>query len=135
MIWALEAAESFGRLSCSECTPEKQRARGCGKDRVGVVGEQVFRSTSPRLACGGRPGELRECPVGYVLREAPYVYKAITAATHIENGASDPTAVPTWLQGMVVAVSSERARHRELRDKNRVSASDADCARQVVGRG
>ena len=70
MIWALEASESFGRLSCSECTPEKQRKLGCGKSQAGIVGERVFRSTSPHLLCGGKPGELRECPVGLVLREA-----------------------------------------------------------------
>ena len=135
MIWALEAAESFGRLSCSECTPEKQRKLGCGKDKVGVVGERVFRSTSPSLLCDGKPGELRECPVGLVLREAPYVYKAISAASHVDNGSSDPTAAPTWLQSMMRVVGSERARHRELKDKNRTTAGDADHARQVVNRG
>jgi hypothetical protein len=132
VIWALEAAERFGRLSCSECSDEQKRRYGCGREKAGVVGETVFRSTSLLLADHGKPAELRECPVGRVLREAPYVYKAISHATHVANGATDPANAPSWLQGLTQVVLSERARLRELnQDKDR-GASDAEQARRVM---
>jgi hypothetical protein len=135
VTWALEAAERFGRLSCSECTPALKLKRGCGRERSGIVGETVFRSTSPQLLVNGKPGELRECPVGRVLREAPYVYKALGAQACVENGSLNPLTAPTWLQEAMRVVAAERARLRELATPDRTGEADAAHARRVVGRG
>ena len=136
MIWALEAAERFGCPSCSECSEAQRRRYGCGKDKAGVVGEAPFRSTSLRLLRQGKPDEIRECPVGLVLREAPYLYNAINATTHVENGASDPTKVPVWLQEIMKVASAERFRLHDLERATKTrGTSDAEYARQVVSRG
>lgn len=79
----------------------------------------------------GKPAELRECPVGLVLREAPYVYKAISFASHVENGATDPERAPSWVREMGGVVSSERARLRELKRDTERGSADAEYARRV----
>lgn len=86
----------------------------------------MFRSTSPLLA-GTSAEILHECPVSLVLRGAPHVYEALGAASHIENGAIDPLTISAWGREAVRVVSSERARHVELRERERKS--------KEVGRG
>ena len=78
MILALEAADSM-RLTCSECTPDLQKRRGCQKPGMSLpLGGPPFRFDSPSLQ--GPKGStdkglsiLYECPTGYTLREAGWV--------------------------------------------------------------
>lgn len=78
----------------------------------------VFRTTSPLL--DKTPAAmLRECPVSLVLRETPYVYGALSAAAHLENGGLDPYRLSAWASEAVRIVSAERVRHRELKDKEK----------------
>ena len=83
----------------------------------------MFRSTSTHLDEPDR--SIRECPVGMILRETPYVYEAIGAAAHVENGALNPLNESPWLQGAIRVVSSERERHRRLRDELSKSRADS----------
>jgi len=96
------------RRTCSECTPRLQRRRGCRKGSNNHGGDEVTKWTSPllQISC-----DLHECPTGYLLREAPWVWDAIEAAGLAEN------ATPTewarqgrWYQHCVRLVVSERAR-------------------------
>lgn len=73
----------------------------------------AFRFSSPDLREEDRI--LRECPVGAVLREAPYVYGAINAHAYAENGAFNPLESPLWLQAALRIVGSEKARHLEAK--------------------
>jgi len=82
----------------------------------------VFRSTSPMLD-NTPEAMLRECPVGRVIRSGPHVYDALGAASHVENGAVDPYSLSAWAREAVTIVLSERARHRELRDREKRSAA------------
>ncbi len=90
MILALEAADSW-RLTCSECTPALQKQRGCQKPGFNLpLQGNAFRFDSPALqpAPGSKsPGLslLTECPTGFVLREAPWLYSMIEAAARDEN--------------------------------------------------
>lgn len=90
MILALEAADSW-RLTCSECTPPLQKRYGCHKPGFAVpLQGNAFRFDSPALQ--PPPGSkdhglslLKECPVGFTLREGPWVYTMIEAAAGADN--------------------------------------------------
>lgn len=72
-----------------------------------------FRFSSPSLLEDGEPLVIKECPVGLVIREAPYVFQAIRIANYVENGAVNPLELSPWTQQAIAIVSSERARLRE----------------------
>ena len=133
MIWALEAAERDERFSCSECDARLQARRGCRRPGSTVTEETCHRTTSPLLAKNGQPAELRECPVGAVLREAPYLYDAIGMCSHLENGAVSPLALSPWHAAVARVVFSERARHRDAKSRGKTCSNDAALARRVVG--
>lgn len=135
MIWALEAAERYERPSCSECSDRLKKQRGCKKPGMDIEGQMLFRSTSPLLLKNEKPDELRECPVGFVLRECPQVYDAITAHAYSENGCFNPLESPPWVQEMVRVVGSERARHRD-NERSRVQGQrDAAIGQRVLSNG
>jgi len=104
----------------------------------------AFRSTSPRLydaEKGSEPGRftvLRECPIGVVLRESPHVYDALTAYSHVENGAVDPYSLSPWANQAFGVIGAERARMhdaqmRETQRKRDVSASRGVAAKVLRG--
>lgn len=93
----------------------------------------AWRFTSPRLKDDERI--LRECPVGAVLREAPYVYDAIAAESHAEAGAFDPSMKPTYLQDAIRVVSAERGRLWDIRREREKSKGDAAYGARVLKAG
>jgi hypothetical protein len=99
----------------------------------------AFRSTSPHLQPkDGKEVEgrdiVRECPVGMVLRETPYVYDAVSAASYVESGALNPLEAPRWLQDAARIVGSERGRMFDIKQQQRRGASDAAYAAKKVAR-
>jgi len=80
-------------------------------------GKEAFRISSPLLNERGM-SVVRECPTGMILRETPYVYRAIEAQGHIENGAISPYVLSHWGRETASIVSSERARLREIEREN-----------------
>lgn len=84
----------------------------------------MFRTTSPLLS-NTPAAMLRECPVSVVLRESPYVYDALSAASHVENGGVDPYRLSAWGREAIAVVSSERVRHRDMKDRERRLSQDA----------
>jgi hypothetical protein len=103
--------------------------RGCGKE-----GEMAFRFTSPALNKEG-PFILRECPLGYVLRAAPYLFDAISAQSLLESGAFDLLRSPMWLQRICRVIGSEKARLFDAKQKDQQTKRDAKIAQGVLSRG
>lgn len=93
----------------------------------------AWRFTSPRLS--KEDSILRECPVGAVLREAPYVYDAIAAEGYAEAGAFDPTTRPLYLQQAIAVIGSERGRLFEARRARERASSDAEYGARVLKHG
>jgi len=92
----------------------------------------AYRSTSPELynrdKRDGMPDKhtlLRTCPVGEVLREAPYVYDAISAQGYADAGALNPLTLPIWGQHAIRVVSSERSRLQRMADEQRKNQRNA----------
>lgn len=76
---------------------------------------------------------LRECPVGLILRDAPYLYDVISIASAAENvGPTEYARLPRYMQRAMTVVSAERSRLRELRDKQRQAERDAKYGARVV---
>lgn len=108
-----------------------------------MQGQQAFRFTSPMLHAREErekvePGThtiLCECPVGYVLRTTPWVYRAIGAHVHAENGALNPLESPGWLQQALSVIGSEKERLRRLNDSARQGKSDSAAGVQAITRG
>lgn len=92
----------------------------------------MFRSSSPHLEKEHR--ELRECPVGSILRETPYIYSAIAASVYADNGSLNPLESPIWLQHAMRIVASERERLRELSNKDKATKSDSAAAGAALRR-
>jgi len=74
---------------------------------------------------------LQECPVSMVLRECPRAYEALAAAAHVENGGLNPMTLSAWAQEAIRVVGSERARHRDLKDRERRLTQDARESHRV----
>ena len=83
----------------------------------------VWRFTSPMLSEKDRV--LYECPVGAVLREAPYLYDAIAYEGYAESGAFDPSTKPQFLQDAMRVIASERGRMWEISRQRERSKTDA----------
>lgn len=94
-------------------------------------GNKAFRFTSALMVELGTD-VLRECPTGYVLRNAPYIYRAIAAASHVENGAVDPYTLSHWAREAIGVVGSERARLREIENENRELNRDRVAGRRTL---
>lgn len=101
--------------------------------------QQPFRFTSPLLYERERveeaPGKytvLHECPVGYVQREAPHIYRAIAAHSYAENGSLNPLESPGWLQQAIGVVGSEKERLRRMADEERKSKGDANYGQRAL---
>lgn len=97
-----------------------------------MPGNTAYRFTSPRLA--EEHQILRECPVGAILRETPYIYEAVSAQSYAEAGAFDPSTKPTWLQEAMRIVGSERSRLWDIKRERERSSRDAAYAAKVLGR-
>lgn len=96
----------------------------------------AFRSTSPWLLDDGKPATLRECPVGMILRDAPYTYEALSAYGGGEFTGFDLAKQSQWTQAACRVIGSEKARHREMEDEQRKAKSaSAYGARVRSGRG
>ncbi len=121
-----------GRPSCSECTDALQRQRGCFKPGRSVAGSRAFRFTSPAL----RPEDrvLRECPVGRVLREAPWSYDLLRAAAYAEQEGIGMLRQSRYLQQIVGIVASEKQRLREIEEKQERARRDATVGAAAAGR-
>lgn len=78
---------------------------------------------------------IRECPTGYVLREAPQVYKAIAATAYVENGAVNPYTLSHWAQEAMSVVGSEKSRLRAIEDENRKLDRDKAYGRHALKAG
>lgn len=132
MIWAIEAQEGDDRLSCSECDERLQRKRGCRKPGSMVPYRErsvVYRSSSPHLIAAGAD-KLFECPVGLLLREAPWVYDAIAASVYAESAGLSVLQHSAWLQAAIRLISSERARHTEGKKRRQQNRSDAEYGKR-----
>jgi len=141
MIVALEAADSW-RLTCSECTPTLQRQRGCRKPGFDMPrGTQAFRFDSPVLQppIGSKsPGLsiLYECPTGYILREAAWLYGMIEAAARDENlSPADRERMSLAYHDAARLYRSEMSRLRERRESKARARRDAEYGARVLGAG
>lgn len=128
---ALETAERHERPSCSECSDLLRRRRGCRKPGYNVEGSMAFRFTSPDIS--EDKAIVRECPVGMLIRECPYIYDVINACGLVESGCVDLLHAPLFLQSAYRVVSSERSRLRELKDKDRQTKRDSEYGRHALG--
>lgn len=90
----------------------------------------VWRFVSPRLEEADKI--LRECPVGAVLRETPWVYEAMAAESFVEAGAVNPLLQTPWLQAAMQVVAAERNRLREYERQQSQSAGDAAFGSAVL---
>lgn len=79
---------------------------------------------------------MRECPVGYILRECSYVYDLLDAAVVADNTGLDFLSAPRYLQHAVRLISSEKYRVSELKRKEdrarRKGARDSSYAANVL---
>jgi hypothetical protein len=77
----------------------------------------VHKWTSPLLQ--SKECDLHECPIGYLWREAPWVWDAIEAAGLAENASPTEWAKQgKWYRHCVRLVRSERVRLEEERQEN-----------------
>lgn len=77
-----------------------------------------YRFTSPALQGKSKDHDdsiMYECPVGYILREAPFVYDLLDAAVVTEHAGLDFLSSSRYLQHAVRLISSEKSRTSELR--------------------
>lgn len=82
-------------------------------------------STSPMLNQSNE-AMLTECPVGMILRESPATYDALDAAARVESTSiAEFRALPLYMQSVARLAMSERARHMEMKDKERKYAQDS----------
>ena len=132
-MWALEANDM--NLSCLECNEKLKIARGCNKpgSKYGE-GQMGFRTSSPLLHEKGQ-FLLRECPIGLVLREAPYIYEMLNLGPYVDSGNMGPRDLPRTTQRVLAVSSNERERLRALKRKKGQGKSDSDFgARARSGR-
>lgn len=138
MILALEAADSW-RLTCSECTPALQKQRGCKKPGFSIpLHGNPFRFDSPVLqpapdAKDSGLSILYECPTGFILRESPWIYRLIEAASRDENlSPAEYGRMSTVYHSAARIYRSETARLRERRDHKAKSKRDAAYGANVL---
>lgn len=131
LIWAVEVADGPVRLSCSECSESSKTQRGCHKPGECRDGSICFRTSSPMLH-GTELDIMRECPVGYLLREAPWAFDAVRAYVFAESAGFTVHQQSQWLQDAINIVSSEKERHRQLRQQSNQTKSDASYASRVL---
>lgn len=89
----------------------------------------AFRFTSPHLKEAHRL--LTECPVGAILREAPYVYDAIRASAYAESGALNGLDVPEYLQRAIGVIGSERERLWRMKHETKAARGDSQYGMAV----
>jgi hypothetical protein len=91
-----------------------------------------FAYTSPALQTQ-EDRALYECPVGYVLREAPHVYDILDRCSMAERMTPTEAArVPQYMQRAMRLYGSEVNRLSALRDSSNVAARDAKAAERAT---
>ena len=114
-----------------------QRRRACRKPGATVPYRSdvaVYRCSSPALA-GTRDGTLYECPVGYVLRHAPWAYDVLAASVYAESAGLTVLQQSAFLQSALRLVGAEKGRHAEQERKIRKAKQDADHGAKILKRG
>jgi hypothetical protein len=104
-----------------------QNERGCRKPGTDLkMTGSPFRFTSPALQ-GKGDAIMYECPVGYTLRESPWVYDAVemSALAQESTGAAELATMPRFFRYAFRVYSSERNRLRELEQSRQKSKGDA----------
>jgi hypothetical protein len=107
--------------------------RGCRKPGESFPPGDVFRYASPALQ--DEP-MLRECPTGYILREAPWVYPLISLCVAAAENSShtEISASPRFFQQALQAYRSEAARIDALNRDPGLSGDAAYGAGVLRGR-
>ena len=79
---------------------------------------------------------MKECPVGYILREAPHIYGIMDFLCLGENMSPlDFARMPRYFQQMLRVYQNEIARHRIAENKQREAQRHADIATRMVRNG
>jgi hypothetical protein len=68
---------------------------------------------------------LRECPTQLVARETPWIYGALNAHVHAENGALNPLECTPYLQSALRVIGSEKSRLWEIERKQEETRQQA----------
>jgi hypothetical protein len=76
-----------------------------------------------------------ECPIGRLLREAPWVFDAVRACDLAEHGGWGLHQQSQWIQDALEVVSSERRRHAIAERKSEQAESDAKYAARLLKGG
>lgn len=108
-----------------------------------MKGSQAFRTSSPILHEKSKPESdhtvIRECPIGMILRETPYIFDALAAHSYIETGAINPMEQSNWLQSAFRVISAEKERHRNAEQSTNQSQADSlkgqNMLRRMRGHG
>lgn len=111
-----------------------QHKRACRKPGAAIAYHDdvaIYRTSSPTLF-GGPHGALRECPVGYLQREAPWVWDALAAAAYAENAGLEVLRQSAFLQQALRIIGSEKTRHRESAARVDRGKSDARHAKRML---
>lgn len=91
----------------------------------------AYRFTSPML--DEKQALLKECPIGVIIRESPYIYDAINVHVYAENGALNPLKQSSWLQHAFNVIGSEKARLFKLKNSGKRGKSDSEYGRRMRG--
>ncbi len=79
---------------------------------------------------------LKECPTGFMMREAPWVFDAIDrAACYEQMGPTEFGRLSQFMQHAIRIYSSERARLIDLKARQEQARSDAKYASRMVANG
>lgn len=78
---------------------------------------------------------LKECPTGYVLRNAPHIYAVIKAYNYIESGSINPMDQSSWAQAAFNVIGSEKARLYELEQNKNQTRRDSEYGRRALNHG
>lgn len=75
---------------------------------------------------------LKECPVGYVLRNAPQTYDVLAVSSWVDKGCLNPMDTPKWLQDALRVVVSEKGRLAKQRQESESSKSQSDYGIRAI---
>lgn len=123
-----------GRPTCSECTKKLQGRRGCRKPGFDMqqTGDP-FVYTSPILQDPEDRRVVKECPVGMILRETPWLYDTIDACSYAGNATpAEMTRAPRYTQHATRLYNSEQSRLRELERSQNQARGDAEYGRRLA---
>ena len=133
---ALEVSELQGAPTCGTCHDGLRRELGCRKpgyeDRGYVRKRAPVTFTSPLLVSDPKLRVMTECPVGYLLREAPWVHDALEASSLVENCTPREFALlPAFIREVARIRASELARFREAKREQERAKRDSQLGKDV----